>query len=87
MGTFVTAQVDPLAGARNSRQEGLDEGRVVADEREDRPIVIRIGMNVEHVGVRSQRGPQHIDRAGVTSFREVRHRFEWQLHRAYSTKV
>jgi hypothetical protein len=37
--------------------------------------------------VRGQGGSQRLDRPGVTSFREVRHRFERQLHRAYSTKA
>jgi hypothetical protein len=37
--------------------------------------------------VAGQGGPQRLDRPGVTTLREVRHRLEWQLHRAYSTKV
>jgi hypothetical protein len=37
--------------------------------------------------VHGKGGPQGLDRLGVTSFREVRHRLERQLHRAYSTKV
>src|SRR5439155_24081300 len=67
MSPFVTAQVDPLAGAGDSGQQRLDERRVVADEREDRPVVISVGMNVEEVGVRGEGGPQRLDRSGVTS--------------------
>jgi hypothetical protein len=37
--------------------------------------------------VRGEGGPQRLDRASVTSFREVRDRLERQLHRAYSTKL
>jgi hypothetical protein len=37
--------------------------------------------------MRGKSGPQRPDRPGITSFREVRHRLERQLHRAYSTKV
>jgi hypothetical protein len=49
--------------------------------------VIRVGVHVEHVGVGGERRKQRLDRPGVTSFREVRHRLERQLHRTYSTKV
>ena len=87
MSAFVLAQVDALARAGDSCQEALDERGVVADQREDRPVVIGVRVDVEHVGVAGQGGPQRLDRPGVTAFREVRHRLEWQLHRAYSTKV
>ena len=87
MSPVMIAEVDPLAGTGDAGQQRLDKRRVVADEREDRPVVIRVGMNVEDVGVRGESGPQRLDRPGVTSFREVRDRLERQLHRAYSTKV
>jgi len=73
MSSFVTAQVDPAASARDSGEESLDERGVVAHQREDRPVVIRVGMNVEDVGVRGESGPQRLDRPGIASFREVRH--------------
>jgi hypothetical protein len=73
MSSFVTAQVDPVAGVRDSGQESLDERGVVAHQREDRPVVIRVGMNVEDVRVRGESGPQRIDRPGIASFREIRH--------------
>src|SRR4029453_1038932 len=44
--SFVTAQVDPLPGARDRGEQRVHEVALLADEREDRTVVIDVGMGV-----------------------------------------
>ena len=68
------------------RQAVLAEARrvardlVVADEGEHRAVVVGVGMHVEQLGVRRERGCEGVDRVAVAPLGEVRHRFEGQLH-------
>ena len=80
MSALVPPQVDPIARARHSAHEGVDERSVLADDRKYGTVVVPVGVNVEHLRVRGERSTQRLDRVGVASLREVRHRLERQLH-------
>src|SRR5207248_717652 len=62
-------------------KERVDEVRVVGDHREDRAVVVGVGMQIEHVRMSRKRRMQCLDRLRIAPFREVRHRFERQAHR------
>jgi demethylmenaquinone methyltransferase/2-methoxy-6-polyprenyl-1,4-benzoquinol methylase len=80
MRTRMATQVDSLAGARDPREEGIDELLIVGYLREDGASVIGIGMDVEDVGAGGERRAKRRERVGVSPLGEVRHRFERQLH-------
>ena len=50
MRSLVAAQVDPVARARDSGEERVDELVIFADEGEDRPVVVGVGVDVEQLG-------------------------------------
>ncbi len=68
MRSLVPAQVDPLSGARDPGEQRLDEIVPLADEREDRPVVVRVDVDVEQTGRRRQRGAQRLDDVLVAAF-------------------
>ena len=45
---LVLAEVDPLGGGRDAGEEGFEQHLVLADEREDRPVVVGVAVDVEH---------------------------------------
>ena len=47
MRSLVPAQVDPVARAGDSGDEGVHEIGLLADEREHRAVVIDVGVDVE----------------------------------------
>ncbi len=49
---------------------------VVGHEREDRAVVIGVGVDVEHAGARGERLSDRGDHGGVAALRHVRHRLE-----------
>jgi hypothetical protein len=77
---FVSPQVDSVACTADPGEECRDELVVFADEREDRAVVVDVGVNVEKIGLLGERRAQRVDRRGITPFREVRDRFERQPH-------
>ena len=76
MRALVPAQVDPLARARHSGDERLDELRLAAGEREDGAVVIGVGVDVEQPGAGRQRPAERVDRPAVAPLGEVRNRLE-----------
>jgi ubiquinone/menaquinone biosynthesis C-methylase UbiE len=76
----VLPEVDALACARNAGQQCLDERLFLRDKREHGPVVIRIGVEIENIGMPCQLVADRVDRPAVPPFREVRHRLERQLH-------
>ena len=80
MSPLVAAEIDAVARACDPRQEGLHELLVLADEREDRAVVVGVGVDVEQLGVLCERSRDGVDRRPVAPLREVRHRFERQRH-------
>jgi uracil-DNA glycosylase len=78
--TLVATEVDPLACARDPRDERVDDGAVVADEREDGAIVVRVDVDVEQLRALGQRAADRLHDRAVAALREIRHRFERQLH-------
>ena len=80
MSPVVAAKIDALARACDPGQQRLDELIVLGDEREDRAVVIGVGVDVEQLGVLTSAVGQGVDRGLVASLREVRHRFERQPH-------
>ena len=59
---FVPPQVDPVARAGDPGEERLDELGLVADEREDRAVVVGVGVDVEELGVLAERVAQRVER-------------------------
>ena len=82
----VRPQVDPRTRDRDARDERVDKRLLLADESEDCAVVIRVGVDVEHVRRRRERGADRVDHAPVPPLREVRHGFERQRHPAYSRR-
>src|SRR5262245_17805329 len=80
MRALVLAQVDPLARTRNAGKQRSRQPVVVADEREDRTVVVGVGVDVQHLRRSRKRPRECIDRRLVAALREVRHRFERQPH-------
>ena len=54
---LVPAQVDPLRRNGDRRREPQDEVGGRPDAGEDRPVVVGVGVHVEHAGVRGQGAP------------------------------
>jgi ubiquinone/menaquinone biosynthesis C-methylase UbiE len=79
----VAAQVDPLARHLDRRNDRLDELALLADDREDRAVVIRIGMHVEEARMQLEGSGDCVDRVLLATLREVRNRLEGQ-HGSYS---
>ena len=82
MHTGMPAEVDELARAADPGEQPLDQRLLRADEREDRPVVIGIGMHVEQPGGASERLADRGDDGRVPPFRDVRDGLERQLHPA-----
>jgi len=76
VGALVPAQVDALAGARDPRQQGVEQLAFVTDQREHRTVVVRVHMHIENVCLTRERGAERVDRRTVAALREVRDRFE-----------
>jgi hypothetical protein len=76
MSSFVTAQVDPLPGARDRREQRVHEVALLADEREDRTVVIDVGVDVQQLGALTESRSQRVQRWLLAALGEVRHRFE-----------
>jgi ubiquinone/menaquinone biosynthesis C-methylase UbiE len=68
------------SGACDGRDERGDERGVLPDEREYRPVVISVDVNVQKPAAALEDCAQCIDRLGVPAFRKVRHGFERQAH-------
>ena len=62
MRALVAAQVDPLPRHLDPRDERLDELVLVADEREHRAVVVRVGVHVEQPRVPRERRADRVDR-------------------------
>ncbi len=76
MCAFVAPQVDALTRNGDPGEKRLDQRLVRADEREDRAVVVWIGMNVEQADAARERLPDRRDRGPVAPLREVGHRLE-----------
>ena len=86
MHALVPAQVDPLGGDRDRRREALHELDGRPDAREDRPVVVGVGVHVEHAGVRGQCTPDRVERRSVAALREIGNRLEEAAHPAHSIR-
>ena len=75
----VLPQVDQLTPYGNRRDERLDQLAVLAHEREDRAVVVDIGMDVEQPRPSRDRVPDRGDRRGIATLGEVRNGLE-QAH-------
>ena len=84
MDAVVPAQVDELDRARRARDERLDQLSVVAREREDRAVVVRVGVDVEERRSRRERPPDLGDRRAVAPLGHVRHGLQ---HDPYPTST
>ncbi len=83
---LVRPQVDALP--RNGDRSGESVGQLplLADEREDRAVVILVRVHVEQAGMRGEGSADRVDRHEVAPLAEVRNRLEWP-HAAYSRSV
>ena len=80
MRAVVPAEVDAVARARDAPEQRVDERVLGADERENRPVVILVDVNVEQLGVLRHGGTDRVQRRRVATFREVGNRLERKGH-------
>jgi hypothetical protein len=81
MRSLMRAQVDQLRRPRDPRKQRFDELVAGADEREDRAVVILVGVDVEQTSAAgTQRHRERVDRGPVAPLREVRDRLEGPSH-------
>ena len=80
MRSFVGAQVDPVTRALDARKQRGHQLLARADQREDRPVVVGIRVDVEQPRLPPERLRERADRRAVTPFGEVRHRLERPRH-------
>src|SRR5438105_2807521 len=83
MSAFVRAKVDQVTGARNPGEKRVDEGSVLGHEREDRAVVVGVGVNVENGRVLRERRADRLDRPLIPALGEVRDGLERQRHPPY----
>jgi hypothetical protein len=81
---LVRPEVDPLACSRGALDERAHEVVRLADEREDRAMVIGIGVEIEKLRPPRERASDGRDRRRVTPLGDVRHRFQ---HDPYPTST
>ena len=98
IGTIGTTSAAPIRGCTPSWRrrsirsratampgsERVDELALVADEREDRPVVVGVRVDVEQLRALRERPADLLDHRGVAALREVRYGFERQRHSSYS---
>jgi len=79
---LVLAQVDALDGHREQRQQALVQRRLVARQREDAPVVVRVGLHVQHPQARCtpQRGHRRVHDIRPAAFADVGHRLDQSRH-------
>src|SRR5439155_7498307 len=80
MRSLVTAEIDPVARARDAGDQGVDELLHAADEREHRAVVIRVRVHVEQPRLAGERRADHVDDLTVSALREVRDGLERRGH-------
>ena len=73
---LVLPKVDSFLRDTYAGEQGLAELRLVSDEREDAPVVVLVGVEIENARVRGEGVRERVDPLAVASFREVRHGFE-----------
>ena len=66
MRPLVTAEIDPVAGSCDPGDERADESVVLADQCEDRAVVVDIRVDIEELRASERRG-QRVDRRLVAS--------------------
>ena len=77
------AEVDQLDGDRDAGEEAVDQGGVVPDEGEDRPVVIRVRVDVEQLRTGRERTANRRDDVRAPALGDVGHGLE---HDPYPTK-
>ena len=82
MRTGVSAEIDPVDGSLDPREEALDELVARPDERVDGAVMVRIHMDVEQSRRAREGITKGVDHGAVAPLGEVRHRLERQRHRA-----
>src|SRR5512132_3319258 len=82
----VSRQVDQLAGTPDAGEQRLDQGRILADKREDTAVVVLVRVHVEQSSASPERPGELVDRARIASLRDVGDGFERQ-HGPYSRSV
>ncbi len=77
MNAVVPLQVDRLPRRRHTCDEPVLETPIVADQREHRPVVIRVDVGVEEPRARRPEGASNgIDDVGIPPLRDIRHGLE-----------
>ena len=72
MDAVVLPQVDPLGRARDPGEQRVRELLLVGDEGEDGAVMVRIGVDVEHVCTAREGLPDGGDHREIPPFRHVR---------------
>ena len=71
----VAGEVDSLRRGGHGMYERVDQVLAGSRDRDDRPVVVWVGMDVEHVGARC-RIRDRVDQLDVAALGEVRNRLE-----------
>jgi len=75
--TMVASQIDFRPRRRHTRDEPVLESSIAADQREHRPVVIRVDVGVEEPRTRRRKGAANrVDDVGIPPLRDVRHGLE-----------
>ena len=80
MHAFVPPQVDPLTRDSDPREQRLDQLLAGSDQREDRAVVVSIGVHVQQPRLPAEGVRESLDRRAIAAFGEVRHRLEGPCH-------
>ena len=80
---LVAPEVDALDSDADAGEQRLHQLVLASDQREHRPVVIRVGVDVQQPRVSAECSPDRVDRARVAALAEVGNRLERQ-HEPYS---
>ena len=81
VGALVRAQVDALECNTDPREQRVAELALRADDREDRPVVVRVRVHVQQSRVTRQRSADRVDGESIAALAEVRNGLERQHSR------
>jgi hypothetical protein len=82
MDAFVAGEVDAIGGDGDRSREAVHEPCGRPDAREHRPVVVGVGVDVEHARVLGDGPPDGIEGRAVTALREVGDGLQETAHRA-----
>src|SRR4029078_13733707 len=74
----------PLLRDRDGREQRVDDLDVVADEREDGAVVVRVAVDVQQPGLLGDYPAEEPDQRRIAAFRDVRDGLEREMFRRHA---